>query len=172
MRYHYSERMQKNLWLTPTEDEGWRAFRRMMTLLPARIDQDLQADAGLSGPDYEILSNLSEQPNQTYRLKDLATRLLWSRSRLSHQLTRMQGRGLVSKKDDTEDKRGSFAALTPLGHKAITHAAPGHVTSVRSNLIDLLSPAELRVLTDIAQRIVTNLETGVDKHQDGKSHEA
>lgn len=151
--------MQKTLWLTPTEDQAWRAFRRMMTLLPPRIDRDLQTDAGLSGPDYEILSNLSEQPNQTYRLKDLATRLLWSRSRLSHQLTRMQARGLVSRNDATEDKRGSFATLTALGHKAITQAAPGHVTSVRNNLIDLLSEEELRVLTDIAQRIVTNLET-------------
>lgn len=151
--------MQKTPWLNPTEDQTWRTFRRMMTLLPPRIDQDLQADGGLSGPDYEVLSNLSEQPNQTYRLKDLAARLSWSRSRLSHQLTRMQARGLLVKSDDTEDKRGSFATLTPFGLKTITQAAPGHVMSVRNNLIDLLSEEELHLLADIAQRIVTNLET-------------
>jgi len=131
----------------------------MMTLLPPRIDQELQADAGLSGADYEILSNLSEQPDQTCRLKDLAARLLWSRSRLSHQLTRMEARGLVSRVEATEDKRGSFAVLTPLGHQTIDRAAPGHVTSVRNNLIDLLSEEELVVLTDIAKRVVAAIET-------------
>ena len=131
----------------------------MNTLMPARIERDLQADAGLSDADYEVLSNLSEQLDHQYRFKDLSARLLWSRSRLSHHLTRMESRGLVRRDHHPDDARGAIVALTERGFAAIEAAAPGHLRSVRSHFIDLLSPEELVALSEITDRVVTHLET-------------
>ncbi len=146
-------------WLNDIENRAWRGLRRMNTLMPARIERDLQADAGLSDADYEVLSNLSEQLDHQYRFKDLSARLLWSRSRLSHHLTRMEARGLVRRDHHPDDARGAIVALTADGFAAIEAAAPGHIRSVRSHLIDLLSPEELVVLGEITDRVVTHLET-------------
>ena len=145
-------------WLSEQEARAWRGFRRMNTLMPPRIERDLQLDAGLSDADYEVLSNLSEQGDHRYRLKDLSARLLWSRSRLSHHLTRMEARDLVRRVDYEHDARGAVVVLTDDGLAAIRSAAPGHVLSVRRHFIDLLSAEELAMLGEIADRVVARLE--------------
>ncbi len=126
--------------------------------MPPRIERDLQLDAGLSAADYEVLSNLSEHDDHSFRLKDLSERLLWSRSRLSHHLSRMETRGLIKRVEVDEDGRGSMAVLTDAGFAAIRAAAPGHVESVRANFLDLLTPRELTMIGEIADRVVAHLE--------------
>lgn len=145
-------------WLDPIEERAWRGFRRIMTLLPPRIERDLRADSKLSAADYEVLSNLSETPDRSYRLMDLADRLLWSRSRLSHQVERMERRGLVVRRGCHDDGRGAVAELTDEGFAAIEDAAPGHVMSVRTHFIDLLTEDELEMLADLSERLVARLE--------------
>ncbi|MET7709806.1 hypothetical protein [Micromonospora sp. NPDC005413] len=83
--------------------------------------------------------------------------MLWSRSRLSHHLTRMQQRGLVTREEYADDARGSIIALTPAGRQAIESAAPGHVAAVRRHLIDLLTPAEVEALGALTHRVVDHL---------------
>lgn len=145
-------------WLDPVEERAWRGFRRIMTLLPPRIERDLRSDSKLSAADYEVLSNLSEAPDQSYRLMDLADRLLWSRSRLSHQVDRMEQRGLLARCGCDDDGRGAIAQLTDLGVAAIEAAAPGHVESVRANFIDRLTRDELASLAAMSERLVGELE--------------
>ncbi|GAB3152775.1 MarR family transcriptional regulator [Micromonospora sonneratiae] len=140
-------------WLSEDEEHAWRAFRRLLIALPARFSRDLARDSGLSPADYEVLSTLSEKPNRRWALKDLAAKMEWSRSRLSHHAARMQARGLVDKEPDPQDARGCILHLTDDGFRVLDEAAPHHVVSVRARFLDHLSPDELAVLAKISTRI-------------------
>ncbi|GHJ56729.1 MarR family transcriptional regulator [Nonomuraea sp. TT08I-71] len=144
-------------WLDTREARAWRGYRRMRRLLDLELARELMQDAGLSEPDYDVLSDLSETPDQRLRLSELADRMLWSRSRLSHHLARMQQRGLVTREEHPSDGRGSIVVLTPAGRAAIEAAAPGHVAAVRRHLIDLLTPEEIDALGALTQRVVDRL---------------
>jgi DNA-binding MarR family transcriptional regulator len=143
----------KPRWLSEEEERAWRAFRRLLTALPARTARDLAADSGLSAADYEVLSTLSEKDGHRWSLKDLATKMEWSRSRLSHHTARMQERGLVEREPDPADARGCILHLTSAGLRVLEAAAPGHVASVRARFLDHLTPDELAVLERVSTRI-------------------
>jgi DNA-binding MarR family transcriptional regulator len=144
-------------WLDEAEDRAWRGYMRMRTLLHAQIVRDLARESGLSGPDYDVLSNVSEAEGRRERLAALAARMAWSRSRLSHHITRMEQRGLVTREDCDSDGRGAFVVLTDAGWRAIQDAAPGHVASVRRHFLDLLSREQLDALAEISQTVVRRL---------------
>jgi DNA-binding MarR family transcriptional regulator len=145
------------LWLDDAEARAWRGYMRMHTLLHAQLVRDLAREADLSGPDYDVLSNVSEAEGRRVRLGDLAARMAWSKSRLSHHITRMERRGLVTREDCSSDGRGAFVVLTDAGLRAIQAAAPGHVASVRRHFIDLLSTEQLDALAEISQTVVRRL---------------
>jgi DNA-binding MarR family transcriptional regulator len=147
-------------WLSAEQEQAWRGYRRMRTLLDLQIARDLKRDAGLSEPDYDVLSTLSEAPDGCWRARDFAARLLWSTSRLAHQIGRMEQRGLVQRRGTDEDARGAVVGLTQHGWATLRAAAPRHVASVRRNLIDLLSPAEIKALDQIAGKVVNHLHQG------------
>ncbi|WP_018786070.1 MarR family winged helix-turn-helix transcriptional regulator [Micromonospora sp. CNB394] len=144
-------------WLDAQEDRAWRGYRRMRRLLDLELARELMQDAGLSEPDYDVLSDLSETPEQRLRLSELADRMLWSRSRLSHHISRMQQRGLVTREECATDGRGSVVVLTPAGRQAVEAAAPGHAAAVRRHLIDRLTPAEVAALGTLSQRVIDHL---------------
>ena len=140
-------------WLNEDEEQAWRAFRRLLTALPARLGRDLARDSGLSPADYEVLSTLSEKSDRRWALKDLAAKMEWSRSRLSHHTSRMEGRGLLERQPDPDDARGCILHLTDHGMALLEDAAPHHLVSVRTRFLDHLSPAELATLGRISTRI-------------------
>jgi DNA-binding MarR family transcriptional regulator len=129
----------------------------MHALLDLQVARDLAKDSGLSEADYDVLSNLSESDQHMLRLTDLAAHMLWSKSRLSHQVTRMQQRGLVERQSCPSDGRGAVLTLTTAGWQVITAAAPPHVESVRRHFIDLLSAEQIRVLGEIAETVTAHL---------------
>ncbi|NBE81314.1 MULTISPECIES: MarR family winged helix-turn-helix transcriptional regulator [Micromonospora] len=153
--------MERPRWLDEREQSAWRGYRRMRRLLDLELARELMRDAGLSEPDYDVLSDLAETPDRRLRLSELADRMLWSRSRLSHHLTRMQQRGLVTREECAADGRGAVVALTAEGRRAVEAAAPGHVAAVRRHLIDLLTPDEIAALDALTHRVVDHL-TGPD----------
>src|SRR5213592_3019710 len=102
-------------WLAPEQERAWRRYRRMRTLLDLQIGRDLQTDSGLSEADYDVLSTLSEAPRGEWRAREFAARLLWSSSRLAHQVGRMEARGLVERRGMEDDARGAVVVLTPHG---------------------------------------------------------
>ncbi|WP_431878956.1 MarR family winged helix-turn-helix transcriptional regulator [Micromonospora marina] len=157
--------MDEPRWLDAQEDRAWRGYRRMRRLLDLELARELMQDAGLSEPDYDVLSDLSETPEQRLRLSELADRMLWSRSRLSHHISRMQQRGLVTREECATDGRGSVVVLTPAGRQAVEAAAPGHVAAVRRHLIDRLTPAEVAALGTLSQRVIEHL-TGRPEAED------
>jgi DNA-binding MarR family transcriptional regulator len=132
-------------WLTPDEQEAWRAYLATSKLLFRQLDRDL-TPFGLSANDYEILVVLSEAPEHRLRMTDLADATAQSRSRLSHQITRMEAAGLVRRDTCPGDKRGLFAVLTGTGMATIERVAPHHVESVRRHFIDRLTPEQLGTL--------------------------
>ena len=130
----------------------WRSFLEMRAALDAIIERQLN-DAGLSGADYALLVPLSEAPEGVLRVRDLGRAVGWDRSRLSHQLRRMEQRGLVMRFDCPSDARGTMVQLTPEGRRAIEAVAPGHVETVRLNFVDLLSGDELDTLAAVSARV-------------------
>lgn len=141
-------------WLTTEEQRAWRAYRRMVLLVDSAVARELARDSGLSMADYLVLSTLSETVGHRRRLTDLSGRMQWSASRLSHHVTRMEQRGLVTREECSEDLRAAYVVLTDAGWAAIQAAAPDHVRSVREHLIDLLTPSELDAMTSIGEKVV------------------
>ncbi len=133
-------------WLTPAEQETWLGFIRGSLLVLEQLDAELQAAHGLTLEDYEILVNLSEQDEERMRMSDLARSALMSKSHLTHRFDRLVQRGFVERVKCERDLRVTYAVLTPSGLEALEVAAPDHVRSVRSHLIDRLTPEQQRHL--------------------------
>lgn len=144
-------------WLTADEQRAWRTYLRMSSLLPAALNRQLQQDSGLTLPEYEVLVQLSEAPGQVLRPFQICEALNWEQSRLSHQLTRMQRRGLVARQECEADGRGAFVVLTAAGADAIGSAAPGHVAAVRRLMFDRLSEDERAAFEQACAAIVAAL---------------
>lgn len=132
-------------WLTDTEQRAWRTHLDVNRLLMHQMERDLHP-YGLTMNDYEILVNLSESDEHRMRMSDLAGATLQSKSRLSHQITRMENAGLVRREHCDTDKRGLFAVLTEHGWTTMREIAPHHVASVRRHFIDMLTPQALEEL--------------------------
>jgi DNA-binding MarR family transcriptional regulator len=133
-------------WLTADEQSAWRAYIRLAKMLMRQLDRDLYP-FGLTTNDYEILVELSESPTRRLRMTELADLTAQSRSRLSHQVTRMEARGLVQRDACDGDKRGTFAVITARGLATIEQVAPHHVESVRRHFVDQLSGEQLAMVS-------------------------
>ncbi|MFG1784067.1 MarR family winged helix-turn-helix transcriptional regulator [Rhodococcus oryzae] len=147
-------------WLDEREARVWQAYREVTRDLQAAFDRQLAEDAGLSGADFALLAPLSESAEGVLRTRDLGLMVGWDRSRISHQVSRMQKRGLVVREDCADDARGSMVRLTPDGRAAIEAAAPGHVNSVRRLFFDPLSDEEVDVLGGILERLRARINGG------------
>ena len=123
------------------------------------IDQQLRRDSDLALVEYQVLAMLSNAPDRTMRMSSLAEVTNASLSRLSHLFKRLEGRGLVRREPDPTDGRFTNAILTEKGYQALAEAAPGHVAHVRSLVIDVLSPEQLRRLGIDADRIMSRIDT-------------
>jgi DNA-binding MarR family transcriptional regulator len=146
-------------WLTAAEVDSWLSLVRLMTWLPWSIDQQLRRDSGLAMVEYQVMARLSQSPERTMRMGSLADLANASLSRLSHLVKRLEGRGFVRREPDPADGRFTNAILTARGLQTLTDAAPGHVAHVRSLVIDVLSPEQLRRLGLAADRIMSHIDT-------------
>ena len=146
-------------WLTATELDAWLSLVRLFMWLPWSIDQQLQRDSNLSMVEYQVLAMLSRSPQQTMRMSSLAEVTNASLSRLSHLIKRLEARCLVRREPDPADGRFTNAILTEQGLETLTNAAPAHVAHVRSLVIDVLSPEQLRRLGRDADRIMSRIDT-------------
>ena len=156
-------------WLSESEQRAWRAYRRMVLLVDGEISRDLTRDSGLSMPDYQVLTALSEADDHRRRLTELAFDMQWSASRLSHHVSRMEHRGLVTRAECSEDLRAAYVVLSDAGWEAIKSAAPDHVASVRTHLVDVLTPQQLDQLTAISEKVIEHFgEDCLDYPQSAK----
>jgi DNA-binding MarR family transcriptional regulator len=145
-------------WLTDDEQQAWRGLVQLNSRLPARLNRELQRTSGLSLADYDVLVLLTDAPAGRLRVFEIAERLQWEQSRLSHHLARMQRRALVAREECTTDRRGAFVVLTDAGRAAIEKAAPAHVDTVRRLVFDGLSEEQVAVLEAIVTRVLSRLD--------------
>jgi DNA-binding MarR family transcriptional regulator len=146
-------------WLDEREQASWRAYLDMTAKLSARLNREMQEHSGISIADFSVLVQLSEHPGERLRVLELARALGWEKSRLSHQLSRMQQRGLVERSNCSEDRRGAWIVLTGKGRETVVAAAPRHVESVRRYVFDELSRDQIAALGTIARTVADVLET-------------
>ena len=151
-----------NRWLTEEEQRAWRGLLRMNRQLNARMNRQLQDEYGISLADYDVLVVLSEAPEGRLRVFEVTDALAWEQSRVSHQLARMQRRGLIARECCAADARGAFAVLTAAGRAAIERAAPAHVEQVRQLVFDELSHEQVGALTEITTRVLDRLAATAD----------
>lgn len=145
-------------WLDPEQQAAWRALNGMMARLRWALEGELQRDAGLSFVEYHALARLSEDPDLTMRMSELAMVTDASLSRLSHLIKRLEQRGLVRREPDPEDGRYTNAILTPAGLDLLVASAPAHVDKVRELVVDALTPAELRTLRSASEKILQRID--------------
>ncbi len=151
-------------WLTDQEQRAWRSFLMTSKLVMAELERGM-AQHGLSGTDYSVLVCLSEAPRRRLRMSELSQTLLLEKSRLSHQITRMERAGLVRRESCPDDRRGQFAVLTDEGWETIRRVAPVHVELVRSIFIDRLTPAQLAQLAEIFEPLQTSMREQCPKDE-------
>jgi len=145
-------------WLTAEEERGWRALALLMHKLPWALECQLERDADLSYIEYHALARLSEEPNRTLRMSELAVLTNASLSRLSHLVTRLEKRGFVRREPDKTDGRFTNAILTKAGFAKLVSSAPAHVAAVRQLVIDEFTSAELDLLRVCGERIVARVD--------------
>jgi DNA-binding MarR family transcriptional regulator len=145
-------------WLDERQQRAWRAWLTASELVPRVLDAQLQRDAGISHAAYVVLAMLSEAPNRSRRMSDLARRANQSQSRLSHTVARLEERGWVRRERSAEDGRGNLAVLTDAGWEVVRSVAPGHVDAVRSALFDPLTEEQTEALREVLEAVVERLD--------------
>lgn len=156
--------MSDTRWLTEREQDVWRSFMAAVHGLNDHLARQLQRDAGMPHTYYEILVSLSEAPDRTLRMSELAGARNSSRSRLSHAVAKLEEAGWVRRRECPTDRRGSFAVLTEDGFAALEAAAPGHVTEVRERLFDRLTPEQVEQLGEISRAILGGADAAPPPH--------
>ena len=141
-------------WLSAGEQHTWRNAIEAWQWVLAAVDAQLQRDSGMPLAYYEILVRLSEAPDRSLRMTQLAEASSSSKSRVSHAVARLEERGWVRRMDCPTDRRGQIAVLTDQGFAALSAAAPGHVEQVRQVLFDALDEERLRQLDGISAAIL------------------
>lgn len=146
--------------LTAAEQELWSAFATMRRRLDRALDLQLQRDSQISAPEYEILLALTEAPLGQLRIKDIAALVGWEKSRVSHQVARMEKRGLLNRTECQSDARGFWIGLTAEGDGIVERARRGHAEAIRRYFFDVLDSDDLDRLGALSNRIVDTIGCG------------
>ena len=147
-------------WLDEDEQRAWRSWIAATELVMSSLDTQLQRDAGLPHVYYVVLAMLSEAPERTLRMSELASATTTSPSRLSHAVAKLEQRGWVERRPCPSDRRGTLATLTDAGYAVLEQAAPGHVEAVRAAMFDRLSPQQVSQLEEICTALREGLSAG------------
>lgn len=144
--------------LTEAQMRAWRAFLGASTLVSARLNHELDEAAAISMYEYEILVRLFESEAGRVRMSQLADQVSYSRSRLTHTVGRLERAGYVLRSSCPNDRRGVYAHLTKAGYEFLAQTAPIHLDGVRRHLIDRFTPSDLATLTELLEKITTDID--------------
>ncbi|MEV6067095.1 MarR family winged helix-turn-helix transcriptional regulator [Nocardia sp. NPDC052001] len=143
-------------WLDDVETRAWLGFVFTRDLIAAAVGRDSLRESNLTYVEYTVLARLADAQDHRRSFAELAGVLEWSQSRLSHQITRMEKRGLVARESIPDDARRTAAVLTAKGEQVLAGAAPAHVESVRRHMIDVLDSGQLTALADIYDTLLAH----------------
>lgn len=150
--------MSEPAWLDDAEQRAWRQLAAVILKLPSELDRQLQRDAGMSHFEYWVIALLSEAPDRSLRMSHLAAQANASLSRLSHVVSRLEGRGWVTRQPCPDDARATLAMLTEAGWREVVAAAPGHVAVVRALVFDGLDREEIDALASLCTTILERID--------------
>jgi DNA-binding MarR family transcriptional regulator len=145
-------------WLSAEQLRAWIRLEAVVELLPAVLDSQLQRDAALTHFEYLVLAKLSESPDRVLRMTALAATTNSTLPRLSHVVSRLEARGYIERLPCPGDRRATNAHLTDAGWEKVVATAPGHVDTVRSHVIDLLTDEQVTQLDDIMAALLQKLD--------------
>ena len=149
-------------WLDDREQAAWRAYLAMTRVVQERMERQLQQDSSMPHTYYLVLAMLSEAPDRTLRMSELAAIAGTSQSQLSHAASRLQEAGWIERRRCLTDKRGYLATLTDDGFRVLEATAPGHVEAVRDGLFDPLTADQVDQLTQIATAVINAASCNAD----------
>jgi DNA-binding MarR family transcriptional regulator len=158
--------------------DAWRSVLAMRRQLDQVLERRLQQTADISRSEFEILLTVFEEPGGQLRGHQLGERLGWERSRVSHQITRMERRGLVERRECTSDLRGTWIALTADGKRAVLGSMRDHAATIRRYFFDVLSDDELATLATASNRVLEAIgapardEASVCEEEDAQAESA
>jgi DNA-binding MarR family transcriptional regulator len=142
------------------ESRAWLALVATCELLPAALDAQLRAGAGITHFEFMVLSGLMQAGRSTLRVSDIAAMTNATLPRLSKVIGKLETRGLVQRGGNADDARVTEVRLTSEGRKVLVHALPEHLAQVRDLVIDRLDPAQLTALADMLEPLVERLDPG------------
>lgn len=140
--------------VTETEWTAWRTFTSMRRQLDVALERQLQRDGDISAAEYSVLITLFDAEGKQLRARDLGMVLAWEKSRVSHQVSRMEKRGLVERRECDTDGRGTWISLTADGKRAVLGAMREHSATIRNYFFDVLTPDELESFRTASERIL------------------
>jgi len=140
------------------ESRAWLALIATSELLPAALDAQLQADAGMTHFEFMLLGSLNLAEEQTTRMKRLAEDVHSTLPRLSKAINRLEERGWVERFECVEDRRATNVRLTQAGRRAMILASPKHLDTVRRTVLDRLGPDQLTALAEALEPVVAGLD--------------
>lgn len=146
-------------WLSADEQRAWRSFMLATQLIDGTLDRQLQRDANMPHAYYGILVALSEAPDSTLRMSDLARHLRHSQSRMTHAISSMERSGWAKRTNCPTDGRSQLVSITPVGTAVLEQAAPGHVAEVRAAVFDKLTDEQVGQLGDICTTLLAGLDS-------------
>lgn len=146
--------------MTPDDWELWNAWVRAQRLLTRELDRGLQRSCGISKTEFSVLVTLWRTPGHEARVADLVDALGWEKSRVSHQLTRMESRDLVTPTRSGPSGRRTGISLTAHGRSAIQEALVVHGANIRRHFLETLTPAQTAAIRSWAKQTVERIEPG------------
>lgn len=152
-------------WLDDDEQKLWRTMMDAAKAVERAMDTRLLNTEEISSADFSVLVQLSESEDGMVRMRELCDGLRWDRSRMSHQITRMEKRGLVNKLRCPNDSRGINVELTAHGRDVIERAAPDHVRMIRRIVFDELD-AVPGLDRDAAMTVLRNVAAAAESFRD------
>ncbi|RNL63177.1 MarR family transcriptional regulator [Nocardioides marmoriginsengisoli] len=157
-------------WLDPDQQNDWRAYLVGSTLLMDTLDREMRTEHGISMAEYEILVRLSERPDKTLRMAQIAESMQHSRSRVTHTVSRMEKAGLIRREAAEGDKRGVDAVMTAAGWELLQAAAHTHVAGVRAHFVDLADKDDFAALGRVMNAVSDQLLEENPKFEDIREH--
>ncbi|MGI5239239.1 MarR family winged helix-turn-helix transcriptional regulator [Dactylosporangium sp. CA-139066] len=139
------------------EEILWRSLVELLVRLPRVLDDQFHRDARLAMAEYSVLIALSEAPVGGLRMGELAEATALSRSRMSRVVDNLVRRSLVTRRKCDQDGRSLLAAITAEGRVVLAAAYPGHLTRVRSLVLDHIATSEIHAMMPALSRILAAL---------------
>lgn len=135
-----------------TAVDAWEAlFRAQVTVLRSLHAEFPTGELSLN--EYDVLFNLSRQPERQTRIRDLNNHLLLTQPSVSRLVDRLVARGLVVKEQDPGDGRGTIVCLTDAGYDLFRKVAVTHAEHIRTRVGGALTPAELDTLRTLSDKL-------------------